>query len=1142
MNADARRPSVELDARGRQVLAPARIVLDQARAIHAALGHENLGPLSETHGFVSTRPPLVELPAPFDAWTQAAAELPALCDGLRVRRVVDQLPRLSPTHDRLDDRYLMRAASVVGLLAQAYYNIDDLPEPREPEALIEAWHTLAWRLDRPRWTLSTTDYMFHNWRLVDPDAPEPMRVENLRLLTPVWNNPGVELFMLVVLEMLALGAPAVGAVVRAQEAVLRRDDAGLAAELLRISDVLRRITFDSLLKANPNRHSGGRHVDPVVWTKMFAMLPLPRRPGVHNASGVETPLFHLLDEFFERRNYRTQLGTEALSFRAAFPHFWRQFLGAVRQVSVASYVAASRDRALRGLFREALEAYQGADGVLARHRLKAYVFMDAAFKTGRVSTVTGFSGLFKDRAWDAVDTSFEASRVERHEQYPAHAHFARIKSIEDLAPRPDAVVRRVVFDVKGLGIRYQPGDRLAVIPENGPEAVARAIAALGATGEERIPLTARWRAALALRDGFGDATELPLALLLTFGQLRPVDREVAKRLLGLSRSEALRAIIEARTEDQWELWDLVERLRGGGFAPARLIEALPGEPHHICQVVPPLAHRLYSISSAPADPALPADEIELTVGELNYESVDSATSRRARRVGTASSFLCRSAAESDRGVSLRVVHPPRFSLPRDPEVPIVMFAGGTGIAPFRGFLAARTRRPSTTNLLFFGVRDVDSILYRGELEALQAAGRLELHVAVSREDRRPTFDPAAGALRMIPGRRVRIDDLIREEAIAGRLRELLRAPAEGGRGAAVYVCGRATFAQSVMEALVDVLGRGDTSAAARDDGYRQIYRMIGADRYMQDVFTTYTGSTVEKARRVDVSELVEHSAPGAGLWLAIGGRAYDVGRFAEMHPGGAKIIQSYAGTDATHAYRKVDHHRSPEIDAMLSMVEIGVMRRLDFRRQWTVSAGVGGLEFVFVEEMFRRWVRFLYLMVEIENAYRVEVSLNAERLIGGPGDASAYRLQFQIQAHHRLVQQTLPYLADEVGRLWWQTAGAVDASLDVRWLQGELGRIRATNDGQGALAWSDELRRRAATLEPASLPEWHEHVLRLQAADAALLAAIRGTLVRGLRAFELHPVDTLRQAGPALVEALRAFASATRSYYRRLALERSSRG
>ncbi|WP_245323572.1 cytochrome b5 domain-containing protein [Bradyrhizobium shewense] len=835
------------------------------------------------------------------------------------------------------------------------------------------------------------------------------------------------------------------------------------------------------------------------------------------------------------------MGGEALMLRNAFPLHWKQFIVAVRQVSVADYVRESGDRELQGLFNETRDAYQGGHGLLARHRTKAFTFMDAAFKTGRSSTVTGFSGMFKDRAWDVVDTSFENSRIERARQYPSHASFARIKSVSNVGIEP-AIMRRIVFDVKGMGMRYEPGDRLAVLPENPADLVQRTLAALNADGHEPVTLTQSWRAAAARPEWHDGSHTVRLSELLTFGQVRPVTREVARRLYALTHSEHLRRLIDDRMEDQWELWELLEKLKTGGFEAERLLAALPGEPHHICQIVPPMAPRLYSISSAPVDRTAPVEEIELTVGHLTYQSETSRTSPGGQRRGTASSFLCDAQGDQSRGVVVRVMHPPRFSLPRDPSTPIVMFAAGTGIAPFRGFLQARARSASGRNILILSVRDVESIPYRDELELLQAAGELELMVAVSRQPVRPVFDPETGMLRMAPGKACRVDELIREPAVASRLVELLRDREEGGEGASIYVCGRATFAGAVLEGLVELLGRGNSPEAAIEDGYQAVYRMIGADRYMQDVFSTYTGSTASLSRRIEISQLMLQNTPQVGLWQAIGGRVYDLTRFAHMHPGGAKLIQSYAGLDATNAYRKIEHHRNPEIDSMLAMFEIGVMRRLDFGMEWTVTVGDDGMQFVPLSVLFRKWVRFVYLFVEIENAYRVEVSLKDEVLVqresGDDPLNSSYKLQFQIQAHHRFLHMTLEYLSEELGKLWRHTASACDPRADIQWLERELTKLRDNPNTRQALAWTEELQRRNSGLAGAALERWHQHLLSLQAADTALMANIKAALSRGLRAFETHERNALRAGAATIIGTLRSLQSTMHDYYTRLSHDR----
>ena len=105
------------------------------------------------------------------------------------------------------------------------------------------------------------------------------------------------------------------------------------------------------------------------------------------------------------------------------------------------------------------------------------------------------------------------------------------------------------------------------MPENADSLVEKTLDALRARGNEPIRLNAEWREAVGLREGYEDSETLPLRTLLTFGRIRPVDRPVAKALYLISHNEALRRIVEARAEDQWELWDLLGMLTEAGFDP-----------------------------------------------------------------------------------------------------------------------------------------------------------------------------------------------------------------------------------------------------------------------------------------------------------------------------------------------------------------------------------------------------------------------------------------------------------------------------------------------------------------------------------------------------------------------------------------------
>lgn len=84
-------------------------------------------------------------------------------------------------------------------------------------------------------------------------------------------------------------------------------------------------------------------------------------------------------------------------------------------------------------------------------------------------------------------------------------------------------------------------------------------------------------------------------------------------------------------------------------------------------------------------------------------------------------------------------------LPDDPEATIIMLATGTGIAPFRAFLWRMFKENNPDYQfkglawLFFGVAYTANILYKDELEELQAKypDQFRLTYAISREQKTP---------------------------------------------------------------------------------------------------------------------------------------------------------------------------------------------------------------------------------------------------------------------------------------------------------------------------------------------------------------------------------------------------------------------
>lgn len=160
--------------------------------------------------------------------------------------------------------------------------------------------------------------------------------------------------------------------------------------------------------------------------------------------------------------------------------------------------------------------------------------------------------------------------------------------------------------------------------------------------------------------------------------------------------------------------------------------------------------RTYSISNA-SDGLLPS-MLDLTVSRTEtlrnplFQDVQPALPL----YGVSSGFLNpdpklmnvpRSSSDDD-AILIGVSRPIQFQLPPSTTVPVAMFAGGSGIAPFRGFWQARSQTGIGRNILFLGVQSRDKFVHERELRGLVQQGALELHTAFSRDRSGLVYDPS----------------------------------------------------------------------------------------------------------------------------------------------------------------------------------------------------------------------------------------------------------------------------------------------------------------------------------------------------------------------------------------------------------------
>lgn len=159
-----------------------------------------------------------------------------------------------------------------------------------------------------------------------------------------------------------------------------------------------------------------------------------------------------------------------------------------------------------------------------------------------------------------------------------------------------------------------------------------------------------------------------------------------------------------------------------------------GKPHKL---------RLYSIASTRHGDNVDDKTVSLCVRQLEYKHPETGEVV----YGVCSTYLC----NLEVGDDVKITGPTgkEMLLPEDPNANIIMFATGTGIAPFRAYLWRMFKEEEKKAnpdyefkglaWLIFGIPTSPNILYKEELEQLQQQypDNLRLTYAISREQKNP---------------------------------------------------------------------------------------------------------------------------------------------------------------------------------------------------------------------------------------------------------------------------------------------------------------------------------------------------------------------------------------------------------------------
>ena len=1028
---------------------PAHEYVRYAEKMNGLLGHENLGFLSFKRGFMPLNNPIASLPYPFSQWDDIAKALPYHYKNQSLRTAIKNLPNLEANEGLLGDKYLCRASMLLSMLAHAYVRNERSEDLNIPESITKPWQEITNRLKRPQPFLSYIDLIIYNWKFKNAECIGD--VANLELLTPTVNNQEENVFYLTQTEIAFKTNEILKNVVAIQDAIINDEKLKVVAGLQALKKIVVKVTKSSFLKINPNPRSA-TYVDPVVWAKTVAPFAVPLKEGVQGPSGTSSPFFHLIDTFIERNKYETILGKEALFIREWYPEHWRNFLQEVDKVSITQYIKKCNDEALNGAFYEFVEAYSGDNGFLGVHRRKVYGYLQMAFKVGRSVTIGGFSGLFKERTWEEVDTELETTRLERYTDKKLKCPYSGVISQSVLG---ESSAKSITLDVSNKGVDFEPGDRCAIVPKNRTAIVSELLDLIDLKGEETVFLNDTW--STYFKTFYNEEiTQTTVLNILSCAKLNNATK-------ALEMCGHIKEFIQLETNGEISLLSLVRQFKQFNMDAKQFL--IP----YLTTILEPQQERMYSISSG-----FENDKIELTVGEAKTV-VGNKTYK-----GVASSFLHSNEVNQSSKIPFRVVSPLRFSLPKKTDTPIYLFAGGSGIAPFKGFWETIEKHKNLKNLsVFYCVKRIEDIIFKEDLERIFLQGEAQLHILVTRQSK--VLDVNASKLqnRLVfksihMNQNDRFHGLLQNKIEIQKLFNAIAPKTEADKAGYFYSCGKAGFALSALNFLKQIIRLHSKDKTIAQELF---YKLFSENRIMQDIFTTPNEVCNMRNQTYNMSDIVAHNNPENGYWVAINQKVYDLTEFKEIHPGGDKIVEDNAGRDATHEFRKANHHKSNEITSMLTMYCIGKLNKIVFKSKS-------------LEIQYEDWLSSLHLVTEMANTFSADHSFKKMKTtkVSQKEEITPYKLALLAENQVRFSFEYVKNITQIFKNLFYDSPSYDDILAEFN----NLVRV-------GKSVSLEDQKIRKGTL----LDRWLEFE-QLEQKNVEILKIVRKTLCEGVKIFEVN--------------------------------------
>lgn len=343
------------------------------------------GAMSLATGFLSAFDLEPSLPGVFEPWEEAVRQIPTLLREGRMHCIMLGLPKLKGEMIKLDRRYLARAAIVLSTLMHAYTfdvrNIGDNPSYiYYHRCWTASWEFVSWRMGRCiNGRMIADDFLNNHRRMLGHESRVGVRY---------FDVPEEDMSVGLQIRMEETFAPALEAMTNIQKCISSNDDAAIIMELANLSAIIIDCARVFISLRFHNGQYGVDGFDPVYWAKTYPEVGRKIRTGEMDNSGVNSPMFHALDAFFNAIDQNEDLHRQQLSRRKLLPAFIQYFLRTLAddRYSIRGYVTQKQSPALTAAFDAAMQTYQW---LLEKHRIRAVSSIGIALASGRLNTAGG---------------------------------------------------------------------------------------------------------------------------------------------------------------------------------------------------------------------------------------------------------------------------------------------------------------------------------------------------------------------------------------------------------------------------------------------------------------------------------------------------------------------------------------------------------------------------------------------------------------------------------------------------------------------------------------------------------------------------------------------------------------------------------